>query len=71
MILPGSDRHVAELHFLTFALQADVTFFHLVRAGVLVNTVDVNRDDAVFHEDIRFVPFSGRLFAVRIALPYI
>lgn len=61
MILPGSDRHVAELHFLTFALQADITVFLLVPSGVLINAVDVDVDLSVFHIDVGLVPFAGRL----------
>ena len=65
MILPGSDRHIAELHFLTFALQADITVFLLVPSGVLINAVDVDVDLSVFHIDVGLVPFAGRLFAAR------
>lgn len=61
MILPGSDRHIAELHFLTFALQADITVFLLVPSGVLINAVDVDVDLSVFHIDVGLVPFAGRL----------
>ena len=62
MILPGSDRHIAELHFLTFALQADITVFLLVPSGVLINAVDVDVDLSVFHIDVGLVPFAGRAF---------
>ena len=68
MILPGSDRHIAELHFLTFALQADITVFLLVPSGVLINAVDVDVDLSVFHIDVGLVPFAGRLFAARSVL---
>ena len=45
-----------------------MAFLHLVGSGVLVYAVDVNGDDAVFHEDVRLVPLSGGLLAGREAL---
>ena len=56
------------MYFLAFALQSDVTFLYLVCPGVLVNAVDIDRDDTVFYEDISFIPFTGRLLAVLIRL---
>ena len=61
--LPLRQGDVAELHFFPLTLQADVSRFHFVRAGILVDAIDINGDDAVFHENIRLVPFAGRLFA--------
>ena len=37
--------------------------FHFVRAGILVDAIDINGDDPVFHENIRLIPFAGRLLA--------
>ena len=61
--LPLGEGYVSELNLLALALQSDMAFLHLVCSGVLVYAVDVNRDDTVFHEDVRFVPFSGGFLA--------
>ena len=47
-----------------------MAFLHLVGSGVLVYAVDVNGDDAVFHEDVRLVPLSGGLLAGRVHVLY-
>ena len=47
-----------------------MAFLHLVGSGVLVYAVDVNGDDAVFHEDVRLVPLSGGLLARRVHVLY-
>ena len=62
-LFPRSQCDIAELDRAAFALQADMTFFHLVCSGILIYAINIYRDHTVFDEDVGFVPFSSFHFA--------
>ena len=61
-LLEFGNGYVPEFYRTAFALQTDMSFCYAIRSGILVNTVDIDRDDTVLNKDIRLVPFPCRVF---------
>ncbi len=58
LFTPWSESNAAELDRTTLALQSNEALFYAVRTCILVDTIDIDGDGTVLHENIGLVPFA-------------